>query len=188
MTQEELYGFILCYDMPRAGGPLLESLKQPQPPHPPTLVYMPLSPTYQVSIDSQPRTLERNWATRPSKRSSSAANFSEAQIPSPPLQFQNSNQASTASTPPLATTAAGTEEGRSKPSRLPRTARKGTPDLEKATYDHGSMRSGPSSDMHSHHSTIVYEEEDEEEENNANDPNKHAVWILVCSLVSPSYF
>lgn len=39
------------------------------------------------------------------------------------------------------------------------------------------MRSSPSSNPVSHHSTIIYDEEEEEYDD--GDPKNHAVWILV---------
>lgn len=68
------------------------------------------------------------------------------------------------------------EKGNLKSLRSPRSSRRGTPDPEKASHDHPSMRSLPSSVPVSHHSTVIYEEEDEDEH---DDPKNHAVWILV---------
>ena len=66
-------------------------------------------------------------------------------------------------------------------SKSPWTSRRATPDPEKAAHEHRSMRSVPSSNPISHHSTVVYEDEDED---GSDDSRHHAVWILVSLLVN----
>lgn len=71
----------------------------------------------------------------------------------------------------------GSEKEKGHPiSQSVRTSRRGTPDPEKASNEHRSTRSLPSSNPISHNSTVIYEEDDETE---GYSPKNHAVRILV---------
>lgn len=171
MLQTNLNERCSTSEMTFAGHSTLSGHEPPTTLKPPGKARLPSSGTRGAPPEVESHTPTRDRTPNPSYPSS------PARQPSPSLQIPHAHQPSSRLSPP-SDPSISPEEDKLRPAGFSKSSRRGNSDPEKAIQDHRSMRSCPSSNPRSHHSTTIYEEEEDEDFNN-NDPNEHAIWILV---------